>query len=70
MSKVELLKRLQKTEQKGVFKDPESGALIIKTPERDKLVDDAVHKKIPQMEKRLQGLDEKLDTILNLLQKK
>ena len=69
MSKIDLMKRLQKTEQKGVFKDPETGALIIKTPQREKIIDEAVNDKIPMIEKKLEDLDKKLDKIFAYMTK-
>lgn len=69
MSKVDLLKRLQKTEQKDVFRDPETGALIIKTPQREKIIDEAINDKIPMIEKKLENLDSKLDKILEYITK-
>lgn len=69
-NKEKLLKRLQKTEQKGVFKDPKTGALIIKTPEREKIVDDVIHKKIPAIENNIKELDRKLDFIIEHIQNK
>ena len=64
--KDEFLKRLKKTEQEGVYQDPATGTLIIRSTKKEQMLSETV-KRVTKLELDVTKMSSNIEQILQIL---
>ena len=67
--KEEFLSRLKKTDQNGVYKDPVSGALVIRSTKKEQMLSDTI-KRVSKLESKVDEINNNIGQMLKILKEK